>query len=185
MTGIDLSSTAIELARQNFRQQELHADLRVMNGQAMQFPDASFDVVYVHGVLQYAADDDAMVAEAYRVLRPGGQAIMMVYNRLSWLPMVSKLTGVELEHEDAPVLRLYSAGQFRALLAAFEEVQIVPERFPVETRLHHGLKATLYNQVFVRAFRVLPRSLVRPFGWHLMAFGRKSSQVSGHGGQTR
>ena len=175
VTGVDLAPTAIELARRNFVQQGLEADLRVMNGQALQFPDGCFDVVYIHGVLQYAADDRAMVAEAHRVLRPDGEAIMMVYNRRSWLPVMSKLTGVGLEHEDAPVLRLYSVGQFRKLLALFGDVRIIPERFPVETRLHRGLKATLYNEVFVRAFRVLPKSLVRPLGWHLMAFGFKPS----------
>ena len=56
VTGIDLSTTAIDLARKNIEQNELNADLRVMNGESMQFADNSFDVVYAHGVLQYTAD---------------------------------------------------------------------------------------------------------------------------------
>src|SRR5262245_60298367 len=52
VTGIDLSTTAINLAHKNIEQNELGGNLRVMNGEAMQFPDNSFDVVYAHGVLQ-------------------------------------------------------------------------------------------------------------------------------------
>jgi len=43
----------------------------------------------------------------------------------------------------------------------------------VESRLHRGLKGALYNKLFVRAFNILPRALVRPTGWHIMAFARK------------
>jgi hypothetical protein len=80
---------------------------------------------------------------------------------------------VGLEHEDAPVLNKYSIGEFKGLLKPFKTYEIIPERFPVETRLHHGLKAKLYNQGFVRLFNLMPRALVRPLGWHLMAFAIK------------
>jgi SAM-dependent methyltransferase len=172
-TGVDLSQRAIELAGKNIAQQSLKAELHVMNGEALEFSDASFDVVYAHGVLQYTADPVRMVAEIARVLRPGGRAILMVYNRYSWLNVLSKLMSVELEHADAPVLRKYTIAEFRHLLAPFSEVQIIPERFPVPTLLHHGWKATLYNRIFVATFNALPRALVRPLGWHLMAFATK------------
>jgi hypothetical protein len=107
------------------------------------------------------------------VLRPGGQAIVQVYNRLSWLNALSKVMRTPLEHEDAPVLRTYSPREFRALLEGFREIAVVPERFPVKTRLHGGLKGALYNTGFVGAFNALPRALVRRFGWHLLAFCRK------------
>lgn len=93
----------------------------------------------------------------------------MVYNRYSWLNLMATLFGVKLEHEDAPVLRKYSIREFRHMLRHFSRVEIIPERFPVKTRLHHGLKAMVYNSVFVSAFHLLPRASVRPFGWHLMA----------------
>jgi ubiquinone/menaquinone biosynthesis C-methylase UbiE len=173
VTGIDLAPVSIELAQDNFDQRGLPVTLHVMNGEAMRFPDNSFDVVYMHGVLQYTADPVRMIAEAQRVLRPDGQAILMVYNKYSWLNALSKLMGVGLEHEDAPVLEKYSIGQVRRLLRPFAEVKIIPERFPVESKLHKGLKATLYNKIFVKTFNLLPRSLVRFSGWHIMAFATK------------
>ena len=49
---------------------------------------------------------------------------------------------VGLEHEDAPVLLKYTIGEFRRLLAPFRNVEIVPERFPVQSRLHGGTVET-------------------------------------------
>lgn len=173
VTGVDLSSSAIELARQNFAQQGLEADLREADGEQLPFADGSFDLVYAHGVVQYTADDRALVEECRRVLKPGGRAIFQVYNRISWLNGLSKLMKVPLEHEDAPVLRKYSAAEFRALLTGFREVRIVEERFPVKSRLHGGWKGLLFNTFFVGSFNALPRRLVRRFGWHLLAFCTK------------
>jgi ubiquinone/menaquinone biosynthesis C-methylase UbiE len=176
VTGVDLSSTAIDLAQQNFALHGLRAArLQVANAEALPFADASFDVVYGHGVIQYTADPTALLRECHRVLRPGGQAIFMVYNRISWLNGLSKLMHVELEHEDAPVLRKFTIGEFRALLATFSDVRIVPERFPVRSRLHKGWKGTAFNTFFVGTFNALPRAWVRPLGWHLMAFATKHS----------
>jgi ubiquinone/menaquinone biosynthesis C-methylase UbiE len=177
VTGIDLAPSAIALARRHFADQRLAADLHVMNGEEMAFPDASFDLVYAHSVLQYTADDRAMVSEIHRVLRPGGKAILIVYHKHSWLNALSKLSGVPLEHQDAPVMVRYSIPEFRVLLEAFDEIEITTERFPVETRLHGGWKATAYNRLFVSAFHRLPRSLVKRSGWHLLAFARKTSRL--------
>jgi SAM-dependent methyltransferase len=175
VTGIDLAERSIELARKNFECAGLTdaADLRVANGEAMPFDDAVFDVVYAHGVLQYTADPARMVAECHRVVKPGGVAVFMVYNRVSWLNALSRVMRVRLEHEDAPVLRLFSIGEYRRLLGLFRDVRIVPERFPVASRLHGGWKGRLYNGVFVSAFNALPVFIVRPLGWHLMAFCRR------------
>jgi len=173
VTGVDLAQAAIDLARANFLQQGLQGDFQVADGEQLPFPDESFDLVYAHGVVQYTADPQRLVDECRRVLRPGGEAIFQVYNRVSWLNALSKLMQVTLEHEDAPVLLTFSAPEFRRLTGAFHDVRIVPERFPVRSRLHGGWKGALYNSLFVGGFNALPRPLVRRFGWHLLAFCRK------------
>ncbi|HYT77114.1 MAG TPA: methyltransferase domain-containing protein [Vicinamibacterales bacterium] len=173
VTGVDLSSSAIALARQNFTQQGLTADLREADGEHLPFPDASFDLVYAHGVVQYTAHDRALVDECRRVAKPGGTVVFQVYNRVSWLNALSKVMKVPLEHDDAPVLNKYSIGEFRALLSGFSTVRIVEERFPVKSRLHGGWKGVLFNTFFVGTFNALPRAWVRRFGWHLLAFCTK------------
>ena len=173
VTGIDLSQTAIDLAGKNLSQNSLNGTLKVMDGENLEYPDESFDVVYAHGVLQYTGDPEKMVQEAFRVLKKGGEGIFMVYNRISWLNLMSQVTKVGLEHEDAPVLRKYSIAEFKKLLKSFQSVRIVVERFPVKSRLHGGLKGMLYNTLFVGTFNAVPKCIVRPFGWHIMAFTKK------------
>ncbi len=173
VTGVDLAAAAIALAQANFSQQGLEGDFRVADGERLPFADDTFDLVYAHGVVQYTADPRRLVAECRRVLRPGGRAIFQVYNRVSWLNGLSKLMKVGLEHDDAPVLLKFSGGEFRRLLEGFRKIRIVPERFPVKSRLHKGWKGTVYNGLFVGTFNALPRPLVRPFGWHLLAFCEK------------
>ena len=174
VTGVDLAETAIDLARKNFALNGVTPEeLRVANGEALPYADAAFDVVYGHGVIQYTSNAPQLIRECHRVLKPGGLAIFMVYNRVSWLNAMSTLMKVALEHEDAPVLKKYSIAEFKELLGPFRETRIVPERFPVKSRLHKGWKGIAFNTMFVGTFNALPRSWVRPLGWHLMAFCKK------------
>jgi SAM-dependent methyltransferase len=173
VAGVDVADSAIALARENVRHQGLPAALCVGDGERLPFPADTFDFVYAHGVVQYTAGDESLVDECRRVLKPGGTAFFQVYNRVSWLHALSRVMKVGLEHEDAPVLREYSPGEFRRLLRGFSAVRVVPERFPVRSRLHGGWKGALYNHLFVGTFNAIPRPLVRRFGWHLLAFCRK------------
>ena len=70
--GVDLAESAIELAKKNFAIAGLTADLRVASGEQLPFADHTFDLVYAHGVVQYTADDRALVAEARRVSSRAG-----------------------------------------------------------------------------------------------------------------
>ena len=173
VTGVDLAASSIDLARKNFEQQGLTGEFREADGEHLPFADDTFDLVYAHGVVQYTPSGGALVDECRRVLKPGGEAVFQVYNRISWLNALSKLMKVPLEHEDAPVLRKYSVGEFRQLLHGFRDVRIVEERFPVKSRLHKGWKGLAFNTFFVGTFNALPRTLVKRFGWHLLAFCRK------------
>jgi SAM-dependent methyltransferase len=173
VVGVELSDRMAALTRDNLAQQGLSAGVAVASGEALPFPDGTFDFVYAHGVMQYTDDDRRLVAECHRVLRPGGQAMFQAYNRISWLQLLSKVMKVPLEHEDAPVLKRYSIAELRDRLRVFSSVEIVPERFPVKSRLHGGWKGAAFNTFFVGTFNALPRAWVRRFGWHLLAFGRK------------
>lgn len=172
VTGIDLSPRAAALARAHLAQQGLQGRVLEMDAEAMAFPDASFDIVYAHGAVQYMEHPLRAVQEIRRVLRPGGSAIFMLYHRDSWLMAMSKVTKVGLEHQAAPVFRTFTQAEARVLLRDFRSVRIVPERFPVATKLHRGWKAALYNGVFVPVFHALPKRLTKRWGWHLMIWAQ-------------
>ncbi|MGH9331039.1 MAG: class I SAM-dependent methyltransferase, partial [Vicinamibacterales bacterium] len=68
--GVDLAHGATRLAATYLRQIEtsparttFDAEIVEADGAALPFPDASFDFVFAHGVIQYAADDRAIVTE--------------------------------------------------------------------------------------------------------------------------
>jgi SAM-dependent methyltransferase len=175
VSGVDFSATAIQLAQRNFQLNNLEADLFIMDGKRLSFLSDCFDLVYANGVLQYTPRPDLMVAEIGRVLKPGGKGIFMMYNKHSWLNLLSRVLRQRLEHEDAPVFTTMTQSAFKRLLQLFKNVSIIPERFPVQTRLYHGWKAILYNRLFVPIISLLPRAIVRPIGWHLIAFVEKES----------
>ena len=171
--GVDLAPSAVALTRKNVMQHGVRAGIACADGERLPFADNTFDFVYAHGVVQYAASDEAVVAECHRVLRPGGRVIVQVYNRVSWLNLLSTVMAVPLEHEDAPVLRRYTIEELERLMARFKAVTVIPERFPVKSRLHKGWKGVAFNAGFVGAFNAVPRSWVRRYGWHLLADARK------------
>lgn len=83
-TGVDLTEAAVGLARRRFELFNLPGDFRTADAENLDFADESFDLVYSHGVLHHTPDTARSVREVYRVLRPGGQAVVMLYHRNSY-----------------------------------------------------------------------------------------------------
>jgi SAM-dependent methyltransferase len=83
-TGIDLTEAAIELARKRFELSGLSGEFRVADAENLDFADDSFDRVYSHGVLHHTPDTARAISEIHRVLKPNGQAIVMLYHRGSY-----------------------------------------------------------------------------------------------------
>jgi len=83
-TGIDLTDAAVELARKRFQVSGLKGEFHVADAEGLDFPEASFDLVYSHGVLHHTPDIEAAVREIHRVLKPGGRAMVMLYHRGSY-----------------------------------------------------------------------------------------------------
>lgn len=82
-TGLDQSGTAVQIARQRFADEGL--DGRIVQGSVAELPaaDQSMDLVYSNGVLHHTTHTESAVREAARVLRPGGQALVMLYHKAS------------------------------------------------------------------------------------------------------
>ncbi|MDP2842560.1 MAG: methyltransferase domain-containing protein [Acetobacterium sp.] len=74
VTGIDLTPAMLEKARA--KSIDLGMIFSVMNAQALQFPDDTFDAVILNLILSVVPDGAAAFAEAWRVLRPGGRVVI-------------------------------------------------------------------------------------------------------------
>jgi ubiquinone/menaquinone biosynthesis C-methylase UbiE len=83
-TGVDLTRTASALTRRRFELFKLPGSFAVADAENLPFPDNYFDLVYSHGVLHHTPNTQRAINEAYRVLRPGGRAVVMLYYRNSF-----------------------------------------------------------------------------------------------------
>ena len=84
VTGIDLTAAQIERARARCLAEGADVDLRVGDAQALDLPDAAFDVVLsVMGVI-FAPDHERAAAELARVVRPGGTVAMTSWFAEGW-----------------------------------------------------------------------------------------------------
>ena len=144
LIGIDLTERAVEHTRRRLSLFALSSNLSVGDAEALDFPDASFDVVYSWGVLHHSPDTPRAIDEVRRVLKPGGIARIMIYHTWSmigfmlWVryallrlrPWTSMRT-LYARHLESPGTKAYSIAEARWLMRRFESVSI-------RTVLTHG-----------------------------------------------
>lgn len=82
-TGINIDRASVELAKEAFIRFELQGEIYRMNAEKLEFPDNSFDHVFSLGVIHHTPSPEQVVKEMFRVLKPGGTASVMIYNKSS------------------------------------------------------------------------------------------------------
>jgi len=174
--GIDITQTGIDLCRRRFELLGLRGDFHVANAEQLPFENETFDCVCSMGVLHHTPDTAKAAEDIFRVLKPAGRLIVMVYHRDSAqyrlkFPLVSLVTGKtiqqlvnEVDGLGNPKGDVYSKAELRCLLSQFKELEL----FVRQLRGGHLLP---------RGGRFVPDSLLRRFekrwGWFLYAKGIK------------
>jgi arsenite methyltransferase len=126
--GLDMTDEMLALANENQRRSGIE-NVEFLKGEIenIPLPDASVDVVISNCVINLSADKDAVIREAFRVLKPGGRfAVSDVVTRgevpreirQSVLAWVGCVAGAMEENDYRSKLK--SAG--------FEEIQLEPTR---------------------------------------------------------
>ncbi|WP_370932668.1 class I SAM-dependent methyltransferase [Amycolatopsis sp. cg13] len=147
VTGLDVSRTFVELAREYAKEQGVPVDFRRGDVAAMPFADGSFDFLVCQAAFKNFADPVDALDEMHRVLRPGGVALVQDLSKST--------TDAELDAEVArmnlgPVAtfatvrtlrglrrRAYTPEQFRATVAEskFRTCEVTPDGIGLEVRL--------------------------------------------------
>jgi SAM-dependent methyltransferase len=142
--GVDIAEGPVEMVRHRLRLAGgADVEERVLQGSALALPfaDSRFDYVYTIGCLHHTGDLPLAVAEVGRVLRPGGTAVVMLYNhhslrrllkvglpgllgRRSSQAQVAALYDTNAAGDAAPHTDYVSAAQVRRLFAGFASVAI-------------------------------------------------------------
>jgi SAM-dependent methyltransferase len=147
-TGVDLTERSVELVRRRLALEGLAGEVLVADAEALPFADAAFDRVYSWGVLHHTPATERAVAEATRVLRPGGELCVMLYGRRSWVAYGlwvryallrgrarRGLADVLAHHMESEGTRAFSTGELRAMFAAFADLRIDHVGTPYDRRV--------------------------------------------------
>jgi SAM-dependent methyltransferase len=126
--GLDMTDEMLALARANQRKAGVtNAEFLKGEIEHIPLPDASVDVIISNCVINLSADKDRVLAEAFRVLRPGGRlAVSDVVVRGEVPPAIRR----SVELWIGCVAGALEEGEYRAKLAraGFEAIGVEPTR---------------------------------------------------------
>lgn len=160
VTAVDLTHVGAATADRRARQQGWDAHYLCSSGDALPFPDQTFDYVYSFGVMHHAPDTQACIDEAWRVLKPGGQALIMLYHRRSLNELAHRILRVPFEDRDelCPVVRRFTKAEIRTMFSKYAHTEIHSDFIFGEG----------YGALFHHTPLPIYRLLSRFAGWHLM-----------------
>jgi 2-polyprenyl-3-methyl-5-hydroxy-6-metoxy-1,4-benzoquinol methylase len=180
VTATDYAPSQLAQARRNLGDLGRAVRFRLEDAQSLSFRDRSFDKVLCSEVLEHLPRPELAVAEAARVLRPGGLLVASTPSRLSPLNVaygvkrrVRRYGFNEHLHEFTPV-------SFRRLVEPHLEVEslefanyLLP--YPVdELYLRLGSPALRILEGLERTLRRLP--VLRLLGWTMVLRARKAGE---------
>ncbi len=127
ITGIDIANQMLDIGRQKIRSQGLESviELKTGDSEQLEFPEASFDAVTVAFGVRNFENLERGLAEMLRVLRPGGQAVILEFSRPHIFPF-KQLYNAYFKYV-LPLIGRLTSRDMRAYTYLFESVQAFPE----------------------------------------------------------
>ena len=188
-SGVDLSAVSLERTRRRCELAGFVPDLQLADAENLPFAPNSFDIVYSYGVMHHSPDTAKCLREAWRVLKPGGEARIMLYHHLS-------LTGIMLwlrfglwrgqsirqcvyENLESPGTKTFTRSEVFELMRDFENVSIDQVFSPGDLLLHQP-SARFSGRFYQMLWKVFPRAILRrvarPWGLFLLVRGNKPAK---------
>jgi SAM-dependent methyltransferase len=143
--GVDIAEGPVEMVRHRLRLagRSEDAEARVLQASALDLPfdTGRFDYVYTIGCLHHTGNTPRAVTEVHRVLRPGGTAVVMLYNAHSLRRLLkvrlpdllrrgrsadeqAAMYDTNAAGEAAPHVDYWTRGGVRGMFGAFASVEI-------------------------------------------------------------
>jgi ubiquinone/menaquinone biosynthesis C-methylase UbiE len=151
VAGLDISRTFVEIARRNAAEARVDIDFRQGDAAHMPFDDASFDFVLCRAAFKNFSRPVQALKEMYRVLRPGGRALIIDLRKdASKESVYQAVEHMHLGGVDALITKLtfrfmllkraYTKAEFEQLLSQtrFERVSIGEDLIGLELSLNRA-----------------------------------------------
>ena len=163
VTTLDLTRTAVQLTQRRLAVLDLSAVILQGDAECLPFPDMSFDMVWSWGVIHHTPRTELAVKEIHRVLKPSGEACLMVYHRNSifyWINIMLirgfllggllRMSPSQLanHYSDGHIAQYFSRQEFQDMMGDFASVRFQIFSQPTEIYpLPRRLKAHVIQRV--------------------------------------
>lgn len=177
VTATEYAPSALAQARRNVGEV---ADFRLEDAQSLSFAGASFDKVLLSEVIEHVPEPERAIAEATRVLRPGGLLVVSTPSRFSPLNLAYGVKRRVRRYAFNEHLHEFTPGSFRRLLERHLDVESVEFAnfvlpYPAdELYLRLGSPGLGLLERLERGLARAP--LLRRFGWTMIARARKPAR---------
>lgn len=177
ITSLDLSPENVSFTLKGVHLSGLKGEGVCGDGEKLPFRNNTFDVVYSFGVLHHTPNTENAIAEVYRVLKPKGQCVIMLYHKgyayyvllflYGWRRIFLKETKEQLmsKYDHTPLSKLYSKNDAGKIFSFFKNVNF-------EVEAYGGAKA---HPILKHVWFILNKSkfLMNHFGSFLIIRGTK------------
>jgi SAM-dependent methyltransferase len=171
VTATDLTPNAIKMTRRHFEVEGVQAETtHTANALSLPFADNTFDAVWSNGVLHATGDTERAIAEARRVVKPGGRVIIShFYRKPSWMYAMHYWgkENIEYKEEDPPVNEFYTDDDILAMFKGFAVLEASHEHHRALPARRDGLKAALYKYGFTPVYNFIPEPLALKLAYKL------------------
>jgi len=137
INAVDLSEKSVELAKSNLSLRNLVGDIRVADVEKLPYKDNYFDFIYSWGVLHHTPNTQKAINEIYRVLKPGGEICIMLYNRRSLVSLqmylffgllrfrpFATLNDLYSKYHESPGTKVYTPKEIEIMFSEFSNINI-------------------------------------------------------------
>ena len=185
VTDLDLSAAHLTLAKENFLVRGLKGRFIQHDAASLVFADNTFDLVYSSGVLHHMPNSQRVVSEIFRVLKPGGRVIAVVYaedslyywrnlmwniglregqlRRYSMAELMSRAVERSGGAASHPLVKAYTRKRLAQLFERFADISIAQRQ--------------MEPKHVPRMLRLMPGDLLsRVMGWNLIIKARKAAR---------
>lgn len=149
ITALDLTLNRVQATSKKLKMISDFNNAYAIQGDSESLPFKAdfFDIVYSNGVLHHTGDTTKAISEVYRVLKPGGIAVIMLYAKHSyfywvnlfliggivrgnifknkkWLGRITEWMSEDEQEVFNPITRVFSRNELYELFCEFDNVQI-------------------------------------------------------------